>query len=127
MNNVVLVGRLTKDPVIRYTSETNKAVSDFTLAVTRWAKRDEADFIRIVVWGKQAENVANYLKKGNRCAVQGSIQTGRYTDKNGVVRYTTDVVASRVEFLETLGSSQSQADSDQLSEPFSVDDEDVPF
>lgn len=102
MNSVVLVGRLTKDPVLRYTQD-SKAVADFTLAVDRRFNRDQTDFIRIVVWGKQAENCANYLKKGSRAAVSGSIQTGSYTDKNGITRYTTDIVANEVEFLSSAG------------------------
>ncbi len=128
MNSVVLVGRLTKDPVLRYTPDNNRAVADFTIAVDRAFKRDEADFIRIVTWGKQAENVANFLKKGSRCAVQGSIQTGSYVDKNGITRYTTDVVANQVEFLERAKSSDTQAQNDTQREDLrDFDESDIPF
>ncbi len=129
MNSVVLVGRLTKDPVLRYTPDNNRAVADFTIAVDRAFKRDEADFIRIVTWGKQAENVANYLKKGSRCAVQGSIQTGSYVDKNGNTRYTTDVVANQVEFLERARSNETQSvRHEQPREDLrDFDESDIPF
>ncbi len=128
MNSVVLVGRLTKDPVLRYTPDNNRAVADFTIAVDRAFKRDEADFIRIVTWGKQAENVANFLKKGSRCAVQGSIQTGSYVDKNGITRYTTDVVANQVEFLERAKSSEAQGQPEKQREDLrDFDESDIPF
>ncbi len=128
MNSVVLVGRLTKDPVLRYTPDNNRAVADFTIAVDRAFKRDEADFIRIVTWGKQAENVANFLKKGSRCAVQGSIQTGSYVDKNGITRYTTDVVANQVEFLERAKSSEGQVQNEKQREDLrDFDESDIPF
>ncbi len=134
MNSVVLVGRLTKDPVLRYTPDNNRAVADFTIAVDRAFKRDEADFIRIVTWGKQAENVANYLSKGSRCAVQGSIQTGSYVDKNGVTRYTTDVVANQVEFLSKKSDTgQNVSGNTDLSELGNkedlkdFDESDIPF
>ncbi len=128
MNSVVLVGRLTKDPVLRYTPDNNRAVADFTIAVDRAFKRDETDFIRIVTWGKQAENVANYLKKGSRCAVQGSIQTGSYVDKNGMTRYTTDIVANQVEFLERARSGEGQVQNEKQREDLrDFDESDIPF
>ncbi len=111
MNNVVLIGRLTKDPELRYIPNSGTAVSTFTLAVDKQLSREKkqemesrnqptADFIRIVVWGKNAENCATYLAKGRLVAVQGRIQTGSYDDKDGKRVYTTDVVANNVEFLE---------------------------
>lgn len=112
MNNVVLIGRLTKDPELRYLpSGNNTAVARFTLAVDKQLSRDKkaemesrnqptADFINIVVWGKQAENVSNYVSKGRLVAVSGRIETGSYEAKDGTRRYTTDVVADRVQFLE---------------------------
>ncbi len=110
MNNVVLIGRLTRDPELRYT-QGGTAVASFTLAVDRGLSREKkqemesmnqptADFINIVVWGKMGENCANYLAKGRLTAVQGRIQTGSYEGKDGIRRYTTDVVANNVEFLE---------------------------
>jgi len=102
MNKVVLIGRLTKDPELRYT-QSGIAVVRFTLAVQRNFKNQageyEADFIPIQVWRSTAENCAKYLAKGRLVAVVGRIQTGHY-DKDGQRVYTTDVVADEVRFLE---------------------------
>lgn len=106
MNCVQLIGRLTRDPETRYSGET--AVCHFTLAVNRQRSRDgeqQADFIRIVTFGKQAETVERYLSKGRQVAVNGRIQTGAYKDKDGRTVYTTDVIANNVEFLG--GKSES--------------------
>ena len=103
MNNVVLIGRLTKDPQIRYTSGSNTAVASFTIAIDRPARQGEqkqADFPRIIVFGRQAESCEKYLEKGMRVGISGRIQTGSYQNRNGDTVYTTDVVANRVEFLE---------------------------
>lgn len=103
MNSVILTGRLTKDPETRYTSGTQMAVCTFTIAVDRIVKQGEdkkADFPRITVFGKQAENCERFVKKGMLILVQGSLRTGSYEDKNGNTVYTTDVIADRVEFLE---------------------------
>jgi single-strand DNA-binding protein len=101
LNNVVLIGRLTKDPELRYIPESQNAVATFTLAVDRpFAKEKQADFIRITVFGKQAENCERFLTKGKMAGIQGRIQTGSYKNKEGATVYTTDVVADRVEFLE---------------------------
>ena len=101
MNNVVLIGRLTKDPELRYIPESQNAVATFTLAVDRpFAKDKQADFIRITVFGKQAENCERFLAKGRLAGIQGRIQTGSYKNKEGATVYTTDVVADRVEFLD---------------------------
>ncbi len=100
MNNVVLIGRLARDPELRYTS-TQTPVCHFTLAVDRPRQQNgdrTADFIRITVFGKQAENCDRYLQKGRQAAVQGRIQTGSY-QKDGKPVYTTDIIADRVEFL----------------------------
>jgi single-strand DNA-binding protein len=110
MNNVILIGRLTKDPELRYMQSDNTAIAKFTLAVDR-AKKDETDFIRITVFGKQAENCDKYLKKGRQAAVQGRLQTGSYT-KDGHTVYTTDVIASRVEFLG--GKQDTMFDPDDI-------------
>lgn len=119
MNTVQLIGRLTRDPEIRYTPATQMAVATFTIAINRPGK-DEADFPRITVFGKQAENCEKYIKKGQRVAIEGRLQTGSYTGKDGNAVYTTDVIASRVEFLESK-SKPAQVDS------FEEIDEDVPF
>lgn len=99
MNNVTLIGRLVRNPEVSYT-HSQTALCKFTLAVDRISKEERtADFIRIVVWGKQAENCGRYLYKGKQCAVNGRIQTGSYKDKDGKTVYTTDVIAYNVEFL----------------------------
>ncbi|KGF09690.1 single-stranded DNA-binding protein [Clostridiales bacterium S5-A14a] len=102
MNSVNLIGRLTKEPQVRYTGD-GLAVASFTLAVDRPAKKGEnkqADFPRIIVFGKQAENCEKYLARGRLVAIMGRIQTGSYEKQNGDKVYTTDVVADRVQFLE---------------------------
>ncbi len=112
MNSVVLIGRLTRDPEVRYTSGSQMAVCTFTIAidrVTRQGEEKKTDFPRITVFGKQAENCERFLKKGRLVGVQGRLQTGSYTNKDGATVYTTDVVADRVEFLE-WGDRQSQND-----------------
>lgn len=102
MNNVMLIGRLTKDPETRYTAG-QMAVCTFTVAIDRPRKQGEekkTDYPRITVFGRQAENCERFLKKGRLAGIQGRLQTGSYTDKNGNTVYTTDVIADRVEFLE---------------------------
>ncbi|MBR0373818.1 MAG: single-stranded DNA-binding protein [Mogibacterium sp.] len=102
MNSVVLIGRLARDPELRYTPSTQTAVAHITIAVDRPAgqgREREADFIRVTVFGKQAETVDRYLSKGRQVAVQGRIQTGSYQNRDGQTVYTTDVIADRVEFL----------------------------
>ena len=113
MNNVVLIGRLTRDPEIRYTASSQMAVANFTLAVDRIGKDKGADFPRITVFGKQAENCEKYLAKGKLCGVQGRIQTGSYKDKDGKTVYTTDVVADRVEFIEWGDKKQEELQTDE--------------
>ena len=129
MNLVVLVGRLTKDPEIRYTAGTQMAVATFNLAIDRPSKDKEkhTDFPRVTVFGKQAENCERFLKKGLRCGIQGTLQTGSY-EKNGTTFYTTDVIASRVEFLEWAGNGQAAPQGfDAAPEGFTGVDEDIPF
>ena len=101
MNSVALAGRLTRDPEVRYT-QSQTAVASFTLAVDRPYSKDKennADFIRITTFGKQAEFAEKYLNKGRLVGVTGRIQTGSYQDKDGKTVYTTDVIADRIEFL----------------------------
>lgn len=103
MNSVILIGRLTKDPEISYIPQSNMAVAKFNLAVDRPVKQGQekkADFPRVTVFGRQAENCERFLSKGSKAGIEGRIQTGSYRDKNGQTVYTTDVIASRVEFLE---------------------------
>ncbi len=109
MNQVILIGRLARDPELSYTPNTQSAICRFTIAVDRPRRQGEdtgADFIRITVWGRQAETCDRYLTKGRQVAVQGRIQTGSYKNREGVTVYTTDVVADRVEFL---GGGQNQS------------------
>ena len=116
MNKVVLIGRLTKDPDLRFTTgENSKAVVRLTLAVDRYNTKTgekEADFIPVVVWGKQAENVANYTNKGSQVAVSGRIQTRSYDAQDGTKRYVTEIVADQfggVQFLGSKGGSSNES------------------
>lgn len=112
MNSVELIGRLVRDPEVRYTSGSQMAVATFTIAIDRPQRQGEekqTDFPRITVFGRQAETCEKYLKKGRMVAVQGRIQTGSYTNKNGDTVYTTDVVANRVEFID-WGDQQNEND-----------------
>ena len=97
MNNVVLIGRLTKKPELNYT-QSNKAVTRFTLAVNKDGKDKGADFIPVVAWDRDAENICRYLDKGRQVAIRGRIETGSY-DRDGQKVYTTDVIAEKVEFI----------------------------
>ncbi len=111
MNRVVLIGRLTGKPELRYTGS-NLPYTRFSIAVNRNYSnaqgQRETDFINIVAWRKQAENVCNFLNKGSLISVDGRIQTGSYDDKDGNKRYTTEVVADTVQFLETRAQSQNR-------------------
>ena len=114
MNKVVLIGRLTRDPELRYTGN-NTAVATFSLAVNRNFSNQqgerEADFINIVVWRKQAENCKNYLSKGSQVAVEGRIQTRNYDAQDGTKRYVTEIIADNVTFLGAKGGSVPADDS----------------
>lgn len=151
MNKVVLIGRLTKDPELRFTPGTGTAVATFTIAVDRRFKREgqqEADFIPVVVWGKPAENTANYMSKGRLIGISGRIQTRSYDAKDGSRRYITEVVADEVQFLdwgnkqsnsgfgESYGQSAgnsfepqntSSSNLDYGTDVTPIDDEDIPF
>lgn len=156
MNSVELIGRLTRDPEVRYTSGSQTAVATFTIAIDRPQRQDggekQADFPRITVFGRQAETCEKYLKKGRMVAIQGRLQTGSYQNKNGDTVYTTDVVANRVEFIDWGGQqgqggqsyqrndyqqsaapaapamqSQPTQPDDDMPDSFEAIDEDVPF
>ena len=118
INRVVLVGRLTKDPELRFTSS-NIAVSKFTLAVNRTfagpSGEREADFIQCVVWRKQAENLAKFVRKGSLIGVEGRIQTGSYDDKDGIRKYTTEVIGDSVQFLEPKSQQNDNNSSNDYS------------
>lgn len=133
INTVTLVGRLTKDVDLRYT-HSGKAAGNFTLAVNRPFKNaqgeQEADFINCTCWGKQAENLANYMRKGSQVGVVGRIQTRNYENNEGKRVYITEVVADQVAFLESKKSSQPKQNnnpSGSQAEPVDVQDSDLPF
>ena len=146
MNKVTLIGRLTKDPELKFTPGAGTAVATFTVAVDRrLPNKDgqrEADFIPIVVWGKQAENTANYMSKGKLIAIAGRIQTRSYDAKDGTKRYVTEVVAEEVQFLDkgtgaprsndnfdggSEGSFRSTTPQGYGDDMTPVDDGDIPF
>ena len=139
MNSVVLIGRLTRDPEVRYTGgQNNMAVATFSVTIDRPVKQGQekkADFPRVTAFGRQAENCEKFLAKGRLVGVQGRIQTGSYTNKDGRTVYTTDVVADRVEFLEwgnknDSGGAQQPAGAPEppaAPEGFSYSDDDIPF
>lgn len=117
MNNVTLLGRLTRDPEYRVT-QSQTVVVNYTLAVDRRFKREgepTADFIRCVAFGKTAEFAYKYFKKGTKIALEGRIQTGSYQDKDGKTVYTTDVVVENQEFAESKSASEN--DSETYAEP----------
>ncbi|HHU54395.1 MAG TPA: single-stranded DNA-binding protein [Mollicutes bacterium] len=118
MNRVSLVGRITAKPELRYTNS-QLPYTRFNLAVNRTFSnaqgQREADFIGIVVWRKQAENICNYLDKGSLISVDGRIQTGTYDDKDGNRRYTFEVVADNVQFLETKAQAEARKTSESYS------------
>ncbi|MFB1100867.1 single-stranded DNA-binding protein [Terribacillus sp. JSM ZJ617] len=155
LNRVVLVGRLTKDPDLRYTPN-GVAVANFTLAVNRPFKNQsgesEADFINCVVWRKPAENLANYMSKGSLVGVDGRVQTRSFDNQEGNRVYVTEIVADSVQFLESKGGSggtnqsnnsnynnsggqsssnnSNQNDRDPFKdkgEPIEISDDDLPF
>lgn len=109
MNKVILIGRLVKEPEVRYAGET--AVARYTLAVDRKYKKEgepTADFINCVAFGKQGEFAEKYLNKGMKIAVTGRIQTGSYTNKDGQKVYTTDLVVEEYEFCESKGQTEEK-------------------
>lgn len=127
MNNVTLIGRLTRDPETRYTADTQMAVTRFSIAINRPGKDKGADYPNIIVFGKQAENCEKYLKKGRMVAIQGRIQTGSYEKSDGTKVYTTDVVADRVEFLGEQTTQQKPEQPDYVPEGYAEIQEDIPF
>ena len=112
MNRVCLVGRITAKPELRYTGG-NIPYTRFSLAVNRTFSNAQgerqADFINIIVWRRQAENIVNYLDKGSQVSIEGRIQTGSYTAQDGSKRYTTDVVADNVQFLDSRRQTEARA------------------
>ena len=135
MNKVILIGRTTKSPELRYAPGTGTAVCGFTLAVNRPYKKDEADFINCVAFGKIGETIAQYVLKGRQVAVAGSIRTGSYESNSGEKRYTTDVVLDGFEFIGNSSNSDNAATYNQGTNNSDmgfggmtpVDDGDMPF
>ena len=140
MNKVILMGRLTRDPEVRYTQTNNTLVASFSLAVNRrFARQGEerqADFINIVAWRSSAEFISKYFKKGSLIGIEGSIQTRRYTDKNGNNRTAFEVIANNVQFVESkrdnvagdvAPASFSNADVNDFADLGDVTDDDLPF
>lgn len=136
MNKVILMGRLTRDPDVRYTQgQESKCIARYTLAVDRKVARNadghkEADFIPCVAFNKNAEFVEKYLKQGTKISIVGRIQTGSYTNRDGQKVYTTDVVVEEHEFCEskTNASAPTPAESDGfVNIPDGVEDEGLPF
>lgn len=151
INRVVLVGRLTKDPDLRYTNN-GTAVANFTIACNKPFKKDgeeqRADFINCVIWRKPAESLANYMSKGSLIGLEGSIQTRSYDGTDGKRVYVTEVLAASVQFLESKNKSQNQQSNHQPSyqsinqssnqqtqqtnaqnnlDPIDISDDDLPF
>ena len=110
MNKAVIIGRLTKDPELRYAQGNGTAVCKFTLAVARPFKKDETDFINCISFGKAAETINQYMTKGRQLAVTGSIRTGSYDAQDGTKRYTTDIAVDGFEFI---GNGQGASNNPQ--------------
>ncbi len=151
MNSVILIGRLIKDPELRYTQNSNSGYARFTIAVDKGMSKEKkqemeakgqatADFINIVVWGKQAENCQKFLQKGKNVAIQGRLQSGSYTASDGTRRFVTEVWAERVQFIDWSDRTQKPAtqgfgsfdsnssDTNGFDLPFQdAQDEELPF
>lgn len=131
MNKCTLVGRLTKDPELKFAQGTGNSVTTFTIAVNRRFKREgqpEADFIPVVVFGKTAEACANYTAKGKLISVAGSIQTRTYDAKDGTKRYVTEIIADEVDFLEWAKKEEGTYNPESNSNDITpIDDVDIPF
>lgn len=138
MNVVVLIGRLVRDPELRYSSgDAPTAICTFTMAVDRQKREDDtADFIRCIAFGRQGENISKYMTKGRQIGVKGRIQTGSY-EKDGQMHYTTDVIVDRFDFIGNKSDAQEapakepkqmKLPEDQIPDGYAViDEEDVPF
>lgn len=134
MNKVCLIGRLTKDPEIRYTQSNNTAVTTFTLAVNRRfvkeGEENQADFIQIVAWSKTAEFCGKYFAKGQQVGIVGRIQTRNWDDEQGVKHYATEVIAEEAYFADSKKDAFSQYGSafgDNVKPDFEVASDDLPF
>ncbi|MBZ9608660.1 single-stranded DNA-binding protein [Clostridium estertheticum] len=139
MNSVTLVGRLTKDPELKFSKGNGSAVTTFTIAVNRRFKKEgqpEADFIQVVCFGKTAEATANYMTKGKLISLAGYIQTRNYEAKDGTRKYVTEVIANEINFLESGKKEYEPSDEERNSRGSEftsnpdirpIDDGDIPF
>lgn len=145
MNSVVLIGRLSREPELKFIPSSGMAVAKISLAVDREMSKDKkqeaqaqgkptADFINVTVFGKAAENASNFLTKGSQCAVHGRINTSNYTKNDGTKVYQTDVIADRVEFIGSTGQAKKEddvfqpTDDNPFEEPLRMlDDDSIPF
>ena len=135
MNSVCLLGRITKDPELRYsTGENQVAVCSFTLAVDRAGRDRGTDFIRCIAFGKTAEVIGKYITKGRQMGIAGHIQTGSYENRDGQTVYTTDVIVDRMDFVgdksNSHGESSPAPEPEEMEIPDgfeTIDDDDVPF
>lgn len=135
MNKVVLIGRLTKDPELKYTPGDGTAICRITVAVARAFKKDETDFINCVAFGKTGETIAQYFTKGRQIALAGNIRTGSYQAQDGTKMYTTNVIIENFEFVGNNSNNSSNQSTwsaqDNSDESFGdmtpVDDGDMPF
>ena len=134
INKVVLLGCLTKDPELRYAEGSGTAVCRLTVAINRQLKKDEADFINCIAFGKTGETITKYFTKGSKIAITGNIRTGSYDAKDGTKRYTTDVIVETFEFVESKKKETNEFDkqANNFPDPFTKEHEepvfdDIPF
>ena len=129
MNNITLLGRLTKDPELKY-SQSGKAFTKFSIAVTREFNRDEADFINCIAWDKRAETICEYLRKGRRIALQGRLSIRQY-EKDGETKWITEVIVDKFDFIDYQKSdtedNNTKENKNSSAEPEFIDDDDFPF
>ena len=126
MNHVTLLGRLTRDPELKYT-QSGKAFTKFSIAVTREFNRDEADFINCIAWDKRAETICEYLRKGRRIALQGRLSVRSY-EKDGETKWITEVIVDKFEFVDSSNNDTKESKSrKEKEEPEFIDDDDFPL
>ena len=129
MNNITLLGRLTRDPELKYT-QSGKAFTKFSIAVTREFNRDEADFINCIAWDKRAETICEYLRKGKRIALQGRLSVRSY-EKDGETKWITEVIVDKFDFIDYQKSdtedNNTKENKNSSAEPEFIDDDDFPF
>ena len=130
MNSVNLVGRLARDPELKFVAGSGKAVATCSIAVDNPFNKDKkADFFNFVVWGKTAENLANYMSKGALIGLKGRLSARSYEGKDGQMKYIVEVVADNIEFLQRAGGKQQEQQNNYSTDEFQAldDDEDIPF